>query len=182
MITYRLDARLKSRIDPSDVVQESLITAHAQMNDYLADRPIDFYPWLRQIALNRLVDATRRHLGARRRSVSREISLRTKLPDESAEQLYRIAAPDSGPSQRAQKHEMMQSIADAMNQLPDIAREVLELRFVEQLSTNETADVIGISVSAVQGRQVRALARLRVQLADESGQLWRSNDGGDEYQ
>src|SRR5215831_17462967 len=71
MIALRMDHRLRARIDPSDVVQEALVDAFRQLTDYLHERPLPLYPWLRQIAWNRLVDLHRRHLLAKRRSVRR---------------------------------------------------------------------------------------------------------------
>src|SRR5262245_34708786 len=50
MVAVRFDPRLAARVDPSDVVQESLAEASAQLNRYLRDRPLPFYPWLRQFA------------------------------------------------------------------------------------------------------------------------------------
>src|ERR1700683_5334648 len=72
MVAVRLDRRLAARVDPSDVVQEVLLDAAAQLDIYLRDRPIPFYPWLRRLAAGRFADAYRRHVRARRRSVDRE--------------------------------------------------------------------------------------------------------------
>ena len=55
MIAVRLDRRVLARLDPSDVVQEVLMEAHKKLDGYLRDRPLPFYPWLRQIAWQRLV-------------------------------------------------------------------------------------------------------------------------------
>ena len=72
MVALRMDRRLSPRVDPSDVVQDALAEAHRQLPDYLLERPLPFYPWLRQIAWDRLVQQHRRHLHAGRRSVRRE--------------------------------------------------------------------------------------------------------------
>src|SRR5262245_26226401 len=72
MLTVRLDRRLAARVDPSDIVQEALAEAARSLDDYLRDRPVPFYPWLRRFAWERLVEVNRRHLQARRRSVARE--------------------------------------------------------------------------------------------------------------
>jgi RNA polymerase sigma-70 factor, ECF subfamily len=50
-VAYRLDRRLAARVDPSDVVQEVLAEAARKLPDYLRERPLPFYPWLRQMAL-----------------------------------------------------------------------------------------------------------------------------------
>jgi len=64
MVAVRMDDRLSARIDASDVVQETLMLAAKQIADYLRDPPLPFYPWLRQIAWNRLAVLHRRHLEA----------------------------------------------------------------------------------------------------------------------
>ena len=84
MVAIRFDRRLAARVDSSDVVQETLAEASAKLDAYLRERPLPFYPWLRQIAQQRLTDARRRHL-AGRRSVTREEP--AGLPAESAMEL-----------------------------------------------------------------------------------------------
>src|SRR3954468_20220302 len=60
MITVRLDRRLAARGDPSDIVQEALADAARGLDDYLRDRPLPFYPWLRRFAWERLVEIDHR--------------------------------------------------------------------------------------------------------------------------
>src|SRR3954468_14879787 len=83
MIAVRLDRRLAPRLDPSDVVQEALAEAARRLPDYLRERPLPFYPWLRQLALERLIDLHRHHVRASKRSVQREERSLPPLPDES---------------------------------------------------------------------------------------------------
>src|SRR5947209_16742492 len=71
MVALRLDRRLAARIDPSDVVQEALVDADQELSDYLAQRSMPFYAWLRRFAWDRLVDHHRRHVLAPRRRVAR---------------------------------------------------------------------------------------------------------------
>ena len=80
MVAVRLDRRVAARVDPSDLVQETLAEAAARLSDYLRRRPLPFYPWLRQIAWDRLVEAHRRHLRAGRRSVAREVPGSSRCP------------------------------------------------------------------------------------------------------
>src|SRR5579872_1163031 len=72
MVRLRLDPRLAARVDPSDVVQEAFIEAHRRFDRYVRDRPLPFYPWLRQLAWDRLVHLHHRHLTAEKRTVRRE--------------------------------------------------------------------------------------------------------------
>src|SRR5919201_1742188 len=62
LIGLRLDRRLAARLDPSDVVQEALADAAAKLSEYLRTRPMPFYPWLRSLALQRLVTMYRWHI------------------------------------------------------------------------------------------------------------------------
>ena len=64
MVAVRADPRLAARVDPSDVVQEALMDAAGKLGRYLATKPLPFYPWLRQLALERLVNLHRRHVQA----------------------------------------------------------------------------------------------------------------------
>src|SRR5262249_15431535 len=81
MVAVRLDRRLSARVDPSDVVQEALADAAQHLDDYLRDRPLPFYPWLRQFAWERVVKTHRDHIHAQRRSIIRE-EPNMPLPDE----------------------------------------------------------------------------------------------------
>src|SRR5436305_2971842 len=81
MIAVRLDRRLAARIDPSDVVQEALAAADQKLSAYLRQRPVPFYPWLRQLAWERLIELHRQHIYAQKRSVTREEAQDPALPD-----------------------------------------------------------------------------------------------------
>src|SRR5438270_11473554 len=101
LIGLRLDRRLAARLDPSDVVQESLVDAAAKLSEYLRTRPMPFYPWLRSLALERLISMYRWHIRSRKRSVRREERALPPLPDESALELaQRLCTHTSSPSQR----------------------------------------------------------------------------------
>ncbi|MHB1426375.1 MAG: sigma-70 family RNA polymerase sigma factor [Gemmataceae bacterium] len=170
MVALHLDRRLAARIDPSDVVQEALLDAAQGLDDYLRQRPVLFYPWMRQLAWERLIELHRRHLHAQRRSVKREEPLAPHLSDESALQLAeRVLARQSSPSDRAIRSELRTRLRAALDQLGERDREVLVLRHLEQLSTRETAAVLGLSEGAVKTRHLRALERLRVLLSSEQG-------------
>jgi RNA polymerase sigma-70 factor (ECF subfamily) len=161
MVAVRLDPRLAARIDPSDVVQEALLDAAQRLSDYLRERPVPFYPWLRRLAWEHLVKLHERHLQARRRSVLREEPLGADLPEESAVLLaQRLATSGTSPSQHFVRKELQQRVRVALAQLSAADREVLALRYLEQLSTAETAAVLGIGEGAVKMRHRRALDRL----------------------
>jgi RNA polymerase sigma-70 factor (ECF subfamily) len=159
MVAVRSDPRLAARVDPSDVVQETLALAAARLDNYLRTRPLPYYAWLRQIAEQRLIDLHRRHVGAERRSVTRE---GPGLSDQSALALAdRLFARHSSPSARLQRAERQDRVRAALAALPGNDREVLVLRILEELPTRDIAAVLAISEVAVRSRQVRALERLK---------------------
>jgi RNA polymerase sigma-70 factor (ECF subfamily) len=161
MVAVRMDRRIAARVDPSDVVQDVLAEADRGLADFLRDRPVSFYPWLRQLAWDRLVELYRLHVRARKRTVQREEPGRLDLPDESALALAdRLFDRGSSPSQRVMKQELRGRVRAAINDLAERDREVLVLRHLEQLTTHQTAAVLGISLAAVKARHVRALDRL----------------------
>jgi RNA polymerase sigma-70 factor (ECF subfamily) len=168
MVGLHLDRKLAARLDPSDVVQETLAEADRKLAAYLRDRPLPFYPWLRQIARERLVKLHRRHLSAKKRSARREEPDVLELPEESVFELAsRLVAPGSAPSKHLLREELRHRVHKALAELRDTDREVLVLRYLEQLSTRETAAVLGISEGAVKVRHLRALERLRKHLGDD---------------
>jgi RNA polymerase sigma-70 factor (ECF subfamily) len=167
MIALRMDRRLAARLDPSDVVQETLAKAVQHLSDYLRHRPLPFYPWLRQLALDRLAELHRRHIQARKRSVTREEAPVPVFPDESVLELAALLlARGSSPSTRLHRQEQRERVRAALGQLADSDREVLVLRHLEQLPTRDIAAVLGITEGAVYTRHLRALDRLRNLLGD----------------
>jgi len=168
MVALRIDPRVAARIDPSDVVQDALLEASHKLPEYLGTRPVSFYPWLRQIAWERLIDLHRRHLVAERRTVRREEPLGMGLSNTSATMLAKgFLASGSHPSRRLLHEELCRRIQSALAALGGKDREVLLLRYLEQLSTCEIAAVLGISEGAVKGRHRRAIQKLAELLEDD---------------
>src|SRR3954453_11100847 len=172
MVAIRLDKRLAARVDPSDIVQEAMRDAFNRLSEYFASPQISFYPWLRRIAWDRLMDMYRQHITAEKRSVLKEHLWAPELNDESmAELAHSLAANSQNPRQRAMVEEMEGRMMAALAQLKPHDREILILRYMEQLDVDEIASVLEISRTAVTSRHLRALQRLRISLGDESGNL-----------
>jgi RNA polymerase sigma-70 factor (ECF subfamily) len=168
MVAFRLDRRLLARVDPSDVVQEALADAARKLPEYLRDRPLPFYPWLRQLALERLVELHRRHVQARKRSVMREEAQALPLTDESTLELaHRLLAGGLTPVGQLLREELRGRVQAALDRLAPRDHEVLVLRHLDQLSVREIAAVLGTSEGAVKTPHLRALRRFRTLMAGE---------------
>ena len=170
LVRALLPARLGARVDASDVVQETLLAAARRLPAYLAQPQLEFLPWLRWLARERVVEARRRHEGAAARAVQREAFLGSAaLRDVSSLDLSaRLADPGATPGAAALRGELCQRVRAALDQLDDEDREILLLRHAEQLGNREAADLLGLSDQAAGMRHLRALRRLGALLRDDA--------------
>lgn len=162
-----MDPRLAARVDPSDVVQETMLLAARRLEEYLNAPPLPFYAWLRQIGAERLIQLHREHVLAKKRSVRREIHRWPALPDQSVHLLViRLVGADAGPASALLKKEARERLRLALDRLSEPDREILVLRHLEQLSTKEVAELLQLSESAVKLRHFRAVRRIRELLGE----------------
>jgi RNA polymerase sigma-70 factor (ECF subfamily) len=163
VVRLRLDGRVRARVDPSDVVQETQFEAFRRLPDYLDRRPMPFRLWLRKTAQERLLKVQRRHLATDRRAVGREVP----LPEQpSAVLAGQLLAGGSTPSQKLDRSETARRVRDAVARLPDADREVLLMRNFEGLSNQEVAYLLELDPATASKRHGRALLRLRQLLLD----------------
>jgi RNA polymerase sigma-70 factor (ECF subfamily) len=162
-IEVRLDPRLASRLDPSDVVQEALVAVVQRMDDFLKRRPMSFRLWVRKTAYERLLDAQKHHVKRARRSVEREVP----LPDGSALLVARpFLAAGPSPSQQLGGREMAERVGRVVAELASVDREILLMRHAEDLPFAEIACLLDIEPAAARKRLGRALIRLQKLLTD----------------
>jgi RNA polymerase sigma-70 factor (ECF subfamily) len=155
-----MDRRVRSRFDPSDVVQEALITADRRLPEYLRERGVAFYPWIRKIAWEHLLKLHEKHVEFRIRSIHREVG-QLPLTDESAHRLVdRLAGTLTPPSGGIMREEVRWRVRNAMESLKPHEREVLELLYLEQMKSSEIAAVLGISPTTARTRHFRAIEHL----------------------
>jgi RNA polymerase sigma-70 factor (ECF subfamily) len=171
MVAVRIDGRLAARIDPSDVVQETLLEASRKLSEYLRDPSVPFYPWLRQLAWKRLYALSEKHIHSQKRSIMREERYDLPLSDNSVQHLAdRLMSSGTSPSHRVLRAELLERVRIALDRLSSRDREVLVMRHLEQMSIREIAATLGIDERAAKQRQTRAIVRLQGLMADESGE------------
>jgi RNA polymerase sigma-70 factor (ECF subfamily) len=163
IVNFRLDRRIYGRVDPDDVLQEAYLNAQLRMKSILADRAETLFIWLRKILNQTLCDVHRRHLGTKKRTAKRDVSIHGGWSTEStsAALALHLAGTLTSPSQAALRTEMAAQIDAALATLSPVDREILALRHFEELSNGEAAQVLGMTTQAASMRYVRALTRLR---------------------
>jgi RNA polymerase sigma-70 factor (ECF subfamily) len=166
IVICRMDPRLAARISPSDVVQETMITAAKGLDKYARSRPMPFYPWLRRLAWNRLMDLQRRHLYRQKRAVGREEQAAPMTDQSLYELAKRLVGRGPSPSRAAVTRETRERLRAALDELEPTQREVLLLKYVEDMTLADAAAVLDITVDAAKMRHLRAVQRLRVLVAD----------------
>ena len=173
MVAFRMDPRLRGRIDAADVVQEAFVQASAHREDFFRVPEMPLFLWLRKIVSNKLFELHRHHLGTHMRDAKRDIPLEAPQNwDDTAEALWlHLSGHLTSPSAAAVKREARTRLAEALDRMDATDREVLMLRHFEQLTNAEAARVVGIEERAAGKRYLRALARLRKILSELPGGL-----------
>jgi len=163
----QIDPRLRGKLDPSDVVQETLLRAHQKRDQFRGTTPAEMAAWLRQILANNLAQSLR-HYGRQRRDAAQERSLDAAVEASSARLEAWLATDHAGPSQQAERNEQLLRLAAALARLPDDQRTALELRHLQGLSVAEISHEMERTEPAVTGLLRRGLKGLRGLLADSS--------------
>ena len=175
-VAFRMDPRLRGRVDAADVVQDAFAEAAAHRADYFRAAPAPpLFLWLRGVVANKLLEVHRYHLGTHMRDAKRECALdaprRPDAGNTSAALCAHLTAGLTRPSVAAARGEVRTRIAEALAAIDPTDREVLALRHFEQLSNAEAAQVLGIQERAAAKRYLRALQRLREILSQMPGGL-----------
>lgn len=171
MVELRMDSRLRSRLDASDVLQEAYIGLTGDLNAFLADDRLTPLLWMRLHVGRRLTTLHRQNLGVKMRDAGLEISLyRQALPEASSAALASmLLGRMTSPTQAAQRAERLLRVQEALNSLEPIDREILALRHFEQTNRAETAEILGITKEAAAKRYFRALQKLKDVLGSMPG-------------
>ena len=173
MVAFRMDPRLRGRVDAADVVQDAFAEASAHRADYFREPAVPLFLWLRGVVGNKLLEVQRHHLGTRMRDAKREqpLEIRRGPQDTSAALCAHLTGGLTRPSVAAARGEVRTRLRAALDEIDPADREVLALRHFEQLTSAEAAQVLGIQERAAAKRYLRALQRLREILSAMPGGL-----------
>jgi RNA polymerase sigma-70 factor (ECF subfamily) len=161
----QLDARLRSKLDSSDLVQQTLLAAHRARDQFRGTTDAELAAWLRRILANSLAQALRQFGGAQR-NVALERSLEASL-DESSARLERwLAREQLSPGEAAARQEQLLRLAEALDLLPEDQRTALDLKHLQGLPVEDIARQMARTGAAVAGLLRRGLKQLRELLAE----------------
>jgi RNA polymerase sigma-70 factor, ECF subfamily len=163
-----LSGRLRAKLDASDVVQQTILHAHAHRTQFRGVTEAEWLGWLRAILANALAAVTR-EFDTAARNLIRERSLEAELEQSSARLECLLVTDQSSPSEGAVRGEELLRLARAIGRLPDDQRVVVELHHLKGLSVAEVAAEIGRTPPAVVGLLFRGLKQLRELLGADSG-------------
>jgi len=159
----QMDERLRGKMDPSDLVQQTMLKAHQALGQFRGQSGAEQAAWLRQILANTLANAVR-DFGRAKRDVALERSLQAAVEDSSARLEAWLAADQSSPSQQAERNEQLLKLAEALAELPDDQREALLLRHCHGWQVAEIGKHLGRTRPAVASLLRRGLKQLREHL------------------
>ncbi len=165
----RVDGQLQSKIDPDDIVQQTLARAFERRHQFHGSDDAQRAAWLRTLLANLLSDAFRKF--GRPGAVER--SLQSALEQSSARLEQFLAADQTSPSERFDRQERLVRLADALARLPDDQRNAVELKHLQGVSLVEAARRMGRSVPAIAGLLQRGLKALR----NDLGGSWDGKAG-----
>ncbi|MEM6799630.1 MAG: sigma-70 family RNA polymerase sigma factor [Planctomycetota bacterium] len=177
-VLFRMDGRLRGRVDADDVLQEAYLQAATRLEHFAQKQqpegdgaeggPMGVFVWLRLLVAQTLVDAHRRHLGAQMRDAGREVAIHR---GPGAYQGGAVATSVSlagcllgkltSPSQAAMRAELSVKLKDALSGMSELDQEVIALRHFEHMTNSEVAETLSIEPKAASIRYVRAIKRLK---------------------
>jgi RNA polymerase sigma-70 factor, ECF subfamily len=161
----RLDRRLQGKLDPSDLVQQTLLKAHQALGQFHDLGEGARAAWLRQILARTMADEVRR-FSRGKRDAATERSLLAGLDESSVRLEVWLADDQTSPSCQAMRHEQLLRLAAALAALPEDQRRVIELHHLKGCSVSEVAGQLGQSKASVAGLLRRGIRALRERLIE----------------
>jgi RNA polymerase sigma-70 factor (ECF subfamily) len=158
----------QNREDAEDVVQDAFLKAYEKLNQFQGNSK--FYTWLVRIAVNESL------MRLRKRRTGKMVSIDEDIATDEGSMPRELADWGPSPEQQYGQSELAEILKKTVNGLPPGFRVVFVLRDVEGLSTEETAETLGLSIPAVKSRLLRARLQLRERLNRYFGK--KNGDGG----
>ena len=159
----QLDSRLRGKLDPSDVVQQTLVKAHQNAAQFRGQTEAERAAWLRRILANTLTDAARKF----RFETARGHSLEQALHESSARLEAWLASGQESPSEQVERQELLLRLAQALGELPDDQRQAIEMHHLQGCLLADIAATMGRTEAAVAGLLRRGRKKLRELLENE---------------
>ena len=157
LAVQQLAPKLKGRLDGSDIVQQTCLSVHKQIGEFIGTEPAEFVAWLRQIHERNIRNAARNQLQVQKRAVDRE---------EAREQ-HEVAGQETTPSQIVMRDEEASQLRTAMQHLPDDEREAVRLRYFENWTLPQIGEHLGLTPDAVVWLMKRSMKHLKQHLKNE---------------
>ncbi len=162
----QLGMQWQGKLDASDIVQQTILRAHAGIDQFRGQTEAEWLGWLRTILAHVLCSVAREFETAAR-DVTRELSLEAEL-EQSSTRLERILAVDqSSPSHAAMRTEDLIRLTQALVRLPEDERRAVELHHLKGMTVADVASEIGRTRPAAVGLLFRAMKRLRRIMSSE---------------
>ena len=152
------------REDAEDVVQQSLQKAFVYLHRF--EGKSRFSTWLTRIAINEAL------MWLRRKRASREVLIGDSTTIDETTVAVDLADSDPSPEDNCLHEEQKRILTAAVKQLKPRTRKAIELRELGELSTEETAQVLGLTTGAVKARLFHARKQLRKSLRSYFGSAW----------
>jgi RNA polymerase sigma-70 factor (ECF subfamily) len=156
----QLDPRLRAKVDPSDVVQQTLLEAYEKRDQFQGGGAAELAGWLRHMLAHNLADALRAFT-QQKRDVGRERSLEDALHASSVRLEGWLVDGQPTPGQQAERQERALRLAGALAGLPEAQREALVLQYWHGLTLAQIGQQLGRTPAAVAGLLKRGLKGLR---------------------
>ena len=163
----QLDRRLQSKLDSSDIVQQTMLQAHRARENFRGSSDKQLAAWLRQILARNVYHATR-DFQRDKRDVRNERSIENAMDNSAARVEAWLQADQTSPDAKAVKNEQVLLLANSLDSLDEAKRTAIELHYLQGWKLAEVAEYMDRSVSGVAGLVHRGLKELKQFMGENS--------------
>lgn len=165
MLRFRIDQRLKRRLDGSDIIQEAYMESCYRLATYLDNPQIPPSAWVRRLVRQVLSKTQREHLGTQCRDVRREFHHDELI---TSVDICELSASMTSPESHVRQGEMREKLIEILSTMPMLESEILTLVHFESRTLREAAAELNINLEAAKKRYRRAIIRLKGWISSES--------------